>query len=95
MQSIHILADSINNFTKFLLIGTQANTSKINEFLDNSLMLVTALSPIIGYDKAAQLAHYAHHHNCTLKEANNFLKFVANEEFDRLIDPSKMVNQET
>lgn len=95
MQSIHILADSVTNFTKFLLIDTQANARKINEFLNNSLMLVTALSPIIGYDKAAQLAHYANHHNCTLKEANNFLKFVANEEFDRLIDRSKMVNQET
>ncbi len=90
LQSTMILTDSITNFTKFLLIGTKPNTTQIDKFLNESLMLVTALSPVIGYDKASQLAHYADDNNCTLKEANNILKFVSEVEFNQIIDPYKM-----
>ncbi len=54
-------------------------------------MLVTAISPTIGYDKASKIAHYAYNHNCTLSEANKKLKIIAQEEFEKIIDPLKMV----
>ncbi len=92
IQSIKILSDAMVNFTKFLLIGTKPNLKKIDRFLNESLMLVTALSPVIGYDKASQLAHYAHEHDCTLAHANEVLKFVSNDEFKRVVDPTKMIN---
>ena len=90
IQSIRMLADSCNNFTKFLLEGTQPNKKKIDEYLHQSLMLVTALSPIIGYDKASQMAHYADKQDCSLEEANQHFKFLSTEEFKRAIDPYKM-----
>ena len=62
---------------------------RIAEYVDRSLMLVTALSPVIGYDKAAHLAHYAMDHDLTLKEAALQLGYVSEEEFDRVVDPSK------
>ena len=93
IQSVRILSGSITNFTKFLLVGTRPNYKKIEQFLNDSLMLVTALSPIIGYDKASQLAHYAHEHDCRLAEANDILKFVSADEFKKVIDPYKMTNQ--
>ncbi len=93
LQSTRILTDSITNFTKFLLIDTKPNTTQIDKFLNESLMLVTALSPVIGYDKASKLAHYADDNNCTLKEANNVLKFTTETEFNQIINPYKMTNQ--
>lgn len=90
IQSIRMLADSCNNFTKFLLQGMQPNKKKIDEYLRQSLMLVTALSPIIGYDKASQMAHYADKKNCSLAEANHHFKFLSAEDFNRVIDPYKM-----
>ena len=93
LQSTRILTDSITNFTKFLLIDTKPNTTQIDKFLNESLMLVPALSPVIGYDKASQLAHYADDNNCTLKEANNVLKFTTEAEFNQIINPYKMTNQ--
>jgi fumarate hydratase class II len=92
MQSITILADGCTNFRKFLVEGTKPNLKKIKEYLDRSLMLVTALSPAIGYDKAAELAHYAMEHDLTLKEAALQLGSVTEEEFNRVVDPAKMVN---
>ena len=92
MQSIEILTDSMINFTKFLLVGTKPNKKKIEQFLNESLMLVTALSPVIGYDNASKLAHYAHEHDCTLTHANDVLKFVSSEEFYKIVDPHKMTN---
>jgi fumarate hydratase class II len=65
--------------------------AQIKRFVDRSLMLVTALSPVIGYDKASQTAHYALDHDLTLKEAALELKMVSAEEFDRIVDPKKMV----
>jgi fumarate hydratase class II len=92
MQSIRILADGCRNFREFLIEGTQPNRKQIDYFVERSLMLVTALSPIIGYDKASQIAHYAIDHDLTLKEAALRLGFISADEFDRIVDPHKMVH---
>jgi fumarate hydratase class II len=90
-HSITILADGCNNFRKFLVDGTKPNLNKIKEYVDRSLMLVTALAPVIGYDKASKIAHYAMDHDLTLKQAALKLGFVTEAEFDRIVDPAKMV----
>jgi fumarate hydratase, class II len=91
-HSITILADGCTNFRRFLVEGTRPNVKKIKEYVDRSLMLVTALSPVIGYDKASKIAHYALDNDLTLKEAALKLGFVTEEEFDRVVDPKKMVH---
>ena len=91
-HSITILTDGCANFRKFLVEGTRPNTKKIQEYVERSLMLVTALSPVVGYDKASKIAHYADDHDLTLREAALKLGFVSAEEFDRVVDPSKMVH---
>jgi fumarate hydratase class II len=91
MQSIAILADGCTNFRKFLVEGTEPNRKRIAEYVNCSLMLVTALAPIIGYDKASEIAHYAMDKHLTLKAAALELGFVSEEEFDRAVDPTKMV----
>ncbi len=91
MHSIMIMADGCTNFRKFLVEGTKPNLKKIKEYVDRSLMLVTALSPVIGYDKASQIAHYAMDNDLTLKDAALKLGFVTEAEFDRIVDPAKMV----
>ena len=90
-HSITLLADGCANFRKFLVEGTKPNLKKIKEYVDRSLMLVTALSPVIGYDKASHIAHYAMDNDLTLKAAALQLGFVDEEEFDRVVDPVKMV----
>jgi fumarate hydratase, class II len=90
-HSIGIMTDSINNFRTFLIEGTKPNLKKIHEYVERSLMLVTALSPVIGYDKASKIAHYALDNDLTLKAAALKLGFVSEDEFDRIVDPSKMV----
>jgi fumarate hydratase class II len=90
-HSITILSDGCTNFRRFLVEGTKPNLKKIKEYVDRSLMLVTALSPVIGYDKASHIAHYAMDNNFTLKEAALKLGFVTEELFDRVVDPAKMV----
>jgi fumarate hydratase, class II len=90
-HSITILTDGCTNFRKFLVEGTKPNLKKIKEDVDRSLMLVTALSPVIGYDKASKIAHCAMDNDLTLKEAALKLGFVSEEEFDRVVDPAKMV----
>jgi fumarate hydratase class II len=90
-HSITIMSDGCTNFRKFLIEGTQPNRKKIKEYVDRSLMLVTALAPVIGYDKASQIAHHAMDHDLTLKAAALQLGFVTEAEFDRLVDPTKMV----
>lgn len=94
IQSINIMADSCNNFTDFLLVGLEANKKQIDSYLENSLMLVTALSPKIGYDKAAKVAHHAHEKDLTLKEACLELGYVSAEEFDEAIEPYSMAHPE-
>jgi fumarate hydratase class II len=91
MHSIRILSDGCVNFRKFLVEGTKPNVKKIHEYVERSLMLVTALSPVIGYDKASKIAHYAMDKDLTLKEASLKLGFVTEPEFDRVVDPAKMV----
>ena len=90
-HSITIMADGCTNFRKFLVEGTKPNLKKINEDVERSLMLVTALAPVIGYDKASKIAHHAMENDLTLKAAALQLGFVTEAEFDRIVDPSKMV----
>src|ERR1700686_3877672 len=90
-HSITILTAGCTNFRKFLIEGTKPNLKKINEYVERSLMLVTALSPVIGYDKASKIAHYALDNDLTLKVAALKLGFVTEDEFDRIVDPRKMV----
>ena len=90
-QSITLMTDGCSNFRRFLIEGTKPNRKKIQEYLDRSLMLVTALAPVIGYDKASQIAHHAMDHDLTLKAAALQLGFVTEAEFDRVVDPAKMV----
>ena len=92
MHSITIMTDGCTNFRKFLVEGTQPNLKKIKEYVDRCLMLVTALSPVIGYDKASKIAHFAMDNDLTLKDAALKLGFVTEEEFDRIVDPAKMVS---
>jgi fumarate hydratase class II len=91
-HSISIMADGCTNFRKFLIEGTKPNLKKINAHVERSLMLVTALSPVIGYDKASKIAHYALDNDLTLKQAALKLGFVTESEFDRVVDPAKMVH---
>ena len=90
-HSITLLTDGCTNFRRFLIEGTRPNTAKIAEYVERSLMLVTALSPVIGYDKASQIAHHALDHDLTLKQAALQLGFVTEQAFDRIVDPTKMV----
>jgi fumarate hydratase class II len=92
MHSITLMTDGCANFRKFLIEGTKPNVKRIQEYVDRSLMLVTALSPVIGYDKASQIAHYALENDLTLKQAALKLGFVTTDEFDRVVDPAKMVH---
>jgi len=91
MQSITLIADGCTNFRKFLVEGTRPNRKKIAEYVDRSLMLVTALAPVIGYDKASKIAHHAMDKDLTLREAALGLGFVTESDFDRIVDPTKMV----
>ena len=91
LKSIRLLHDGCHNFRVFLIEGTEPNHKQLAHFVQSSLMLVTALSPVIGYDKASQVAHYALDHELTLKEAALKLGSVSAEEYDRVVDPKKMV----
>src|SRR5262249_22494473 len=90
-KSVRIMTDGCTNFRKFLVEGTEPNLKQINHFVERSLMLVTALSPVIGYDKASKVAHYALDQDLTLKEAAMKVGDVSAAEFDRIVDPRKMV----
>ena len=94
IHSITILGDGCTNFRKFLVEGTKPNLRKLKESVDRSLMLVTALAPVIGYDKASQIAHHAMEKDLTLKAAALELGYVTEEEFDHVVDPAKMVRPE-
>src|SRR5919108_508480 len=94
LHSIRLLADSCRAFTDHCVVGIQADQAQIQRFLANSLMLVTALSPRIGYDKSAQVAYKAHREGTTLREACVELGFLTGEEFDVLVKPEKMIGPE-
>ena len=93
LQSAQLLADAVNSFIKNALFGLTANTDNIEQNLKNSLMLVTALNPHIGYDKSAQIAKKAYADNITLKEAALQLGYVLAEDFDRWVDARKMLGE--
>jgi len=90
-HSVTLMTDGCTNFNKFLVKGTKPNLKKIKAYVDESLMLVTALSPVIGYDKASKIAHYANDNDLNLKTAALKLGYVSSSEFDRVVDPRKMV----
>ena len=91
LHAATILADGADKFRMYSVEGTQLNLPKISEFLNRSLMLVTALSPVIGYDKASAIAHAAMDKNLTLREAALASGFIAAGKFDEIVDPAKMV----
>jgi fumarate hydratase, class II len=95
LHSGNLLADACHSFKNHLVDGLQANEEKIKYFLNHSLMLVTALSPVIGYDKAAQIAHKALHDNTSLREACLALGYLTAEQFDAAIKPETMLGPDT
>ncbi|HZR62695.1 MAG TPA: class II fumarate hydratase [Xanthobacteraceae bacterium] len=94
LQSIRLLADAANSFTDHCVTGIRANEARIRQLMENSLMLVTALAPHIGYDKAAQIAKAAHQNGTTLRDEALKGGYVSGAEFDRLVDPAKMTRPE-
>ncbi len=92
MQSITLLAGGCTNFRVFLVEGTRPNEKRIAEYVERSLMLVTALAPVIGYDKASAIAHHATEHDTTLREAALALGAISEADFDRVVDPARMVH---
>jgi len=91
LHSIRLLSDACRSFTEHMVVGIQADRRRIADYVNNSLMLVTALSPRIGYDNAAKVAHKAHHEGTSLKEACTALGFLTPEEFDAVVRPEKML----
>ena len=92
LQSIGLIADAAISFTDKCVIGIRADESRIRELMERSLMLVTALAPKIGYDKAAKIARAAHANGTTLREEATRLGYVSGEEFDRLVRPGRMTH---
>ena len=92
LHSVELLSDSMNSFVDHCVAGIEANREQIDYYLHNSLMLVTALAPKIGYDAAAQVAKAAHHSRISLREAALKLGFLTAEEFDQLVKPEDMTH---
>ncbi|MCA1402391.1 class II fumarate hydratase [Bradyrhizobium sp. BRP56] len=92
INSIQLLSDVVRSFTEHCVVGIRADEKRINELMQRSLMLVTALAPKIGYDNAAKVAKSAHARGTTLKEEALRLGFVSTDEFDRLVQPDKMTH---
>jgi fumarate hydratase class II len=93
LHSARVLGDACDKFRSFSVEGTRLNRKHIDEMLGRSLMLVTALSPVIGYDKASTIAHKANDEDLTLKEAALRSGFIDEKRFDEIVDPKKMVGQ--
>ncbi|MGE4527540.1 MAG: class II fumarate hydratase [Rhodospirillaceae bacterium] len=93
VESARMLGDAMNAFTEFCVVGMKANEKKIAASVEQSLMLVTALSPVIGYDKASEIAHHAYEHDMTLKAAALELGYVTAEQFDRAVVPAAMTGE--
>jgi fumarate hydratase class II len=90
LQSLQLLGDAAANFDRFCAVGIEPNAGRIRENLEQSLMLVTALNPHIGYDNAAKIAKKAHKEGTTLREAATGLGLVSAEDFDAWVDPKRM-----
>ena len=91
LQSIHIMADSSKSFAKYCIKGLKADKKKIKSYLDNSLMMVTALSPKVGYDNAAKIAKRAHKNGTTLKFEAIKSALINEKEYQKIVDPKKMI----
>ncbi|MGA8165301.1 MAG: class II fumarate hydratase [Waddliaceae bacterium] len=92
LQAIRLLTDGCRNFADYLIKGTKANEKQIDLYVHHSLMLVTALSPIIGYDQASKAANHAYRHHLSLKDACVELKLLTAEEFDKHVNPREMIH---
>jgi fumarate hydratase class II len=92
MQSVRLLGEATMSFTRYCVQGIEADTTRIRELMERSLMLVTALTPHIGYDRAAQIAAMAHRDGMTLKEAAQSLGFVSAQQFDAWVRPQDMLH---
>jgi fumarate hydratase class II len=92
LHSVELLADAMNSFVDHCIVGIELNREVIDSYVKNSLMLVTALAPKIGYDNAAKVAKTAHHEHTSLKEAATKLGFLSSEEFDALVKPETMTH---
>tara|TARA_B100000965_G_scaffold136458_1_gene113509 strand:- start:880 stop:2265 length:1386 start_codon:yes stop_codon:yes gene_type:complete len=90
LKSINLLENACKSCRENMIEGIQPNKQKIKEYLENSLMLVTALAPSIGYEKASKIAQLAHNKNLSLREASNQLNYISQEEFDNIINPKSM-----
>ena len=91
LQSIRLLGDASASFSERCIEGLQANTTNISQHVEQSLMLVTALTPHIGYDNAGEIAKLAHKEGITLREAADKTGHITREDFDRLVDPTRML----
>jgi fumarate hydratase class II len=91
LQSMDIMSDSSKNFANYCIKGLKANKERIKNLLNNSLMLVTALSPKIGYDNAAKIAKKAHKNRTTLKEESIKSGLITEKEYDKIVNPKKMI----
>jgi fumarate hydratase class II len=92
LHSVRLLADACHSFTEHCARGIEVNRKQLENDVQNSLMLVTALSPVVGYDKAAKIAHTAHVDHSTLREAALKLGFISAEEFDKWVKPEQMTH---
>ncbi len=92
LNSVRLLADACRSFVDYCAVGIDINRARIDAYVKNSLMLVTALSPRIGYDKAAQIAHTAYRENLSLRQACLKLGYLSAQEFDELVRPEEMTH---
>ena len=91
LPALRLLTDAMSSFTEHCVIGLRVNEARTQALLEQSLMLVTALTPHIGYDRAAQVAKHAHAHGLSLREAALAVGGLRGEDFDRWVDPSRML----
>ncbi len=91
LHAARVLGDACDKLRRFSVEGTELDRPRIAEMLDRSLMLVTALSPVIGYDKASAIAHVAHENGLTLREAALRSGYIDEKRFDEIVDPKKMI----
>jgi len=92
LHSVRLLTDSCRSFRENCAAGIEVNRERVASYVENCLMLVTALSPVVGYDKSAHIAHQAHVDGSSLREAAIKLGFLSGEEFDRWMRPEKMIS---
>ncbi|HEX7422567.1 MAG TPA: class II fumarate hydratase, partial [Terriglobales bacterium] len=92
LHSVTLITDACHGYVEYMVKGIEVDRAKVDWYVKNSLMLVTALAPKVGYDKAAQIAHAAHVEHSSLREAAVKLGYLTGEEFDQLVKPEKMTH---